>query len=121
MSASPFTRPSKIAMTMAYLKACQEARDRGEPVYLTTDPAWLLDVAIGRRAGWVEDPHSRGITIPVGGKLPKKATGDAQRHLYQIAYRVNDRVRVYRSELGEWGTYLDAKIPDRFVRRGEDD
>ena len=61
--------PSKIQNTIAHLKALQAARAAGYPVSYTTDPAWLLDEAINRRAGWVEDPHSRGTTQPCPGRL----------------------------------------------------
>lgn len=106
---------SRIANTIAHLKALQAARAAGAPVYLTTDPAWLLDMAINRRAGWVEDPHAYGSVKPVGGALPRFATGDAQRHLAQIAHEVNTpRLIVRTQRLGEWKTYLTRKIPDRF-------
>jgi hypothetical protein len=81
---------------------------------------YLLDCAIDRRAGWVEDPHAFVITMPVNGKLPWKASGDAARHLRQLGHRINSNVRVYRSELGEWGAYLERKLPDRFVRPGDE-
>lgn len=107
-------KPSKIANTIATLKRCQAARAAGHPVYLTTDPTWLLNMAINRRAGWVEDPHSYGSVQPVRGKLPRFATGDAQRHIDQIGHRVNSRAIVRPQELGEWGPYLMARIPERF-------
>ena len=119
MAGRPVTH-EQIVATLEHLNACRAARAAGYPVYLTTDPAWLLDVAIDRRAGWPEATHSRDIAMPVGGKLPKKADGDAQRHLGQLAHLINSRVRIDRSELGEWGRYLDAKLPDRFARPGED-
>ena len=105
---------SKIANTIAALRERQAMRAAGRPVYLTTDPAWLLDMAINRRAGWAEDPHWRGSCQPVNGKLPRYATGDAQNHLRLIADRVNARVIVRATELGEWRDYLMKKIPDRF-------
>jgi len=108
---------SEIGATIALLKACQALRAAGKSVHLTTDPEWLLDMAIGRRAGWVEDPHARGIVQPVRGQLPRKATGDAQRHLMQIAHRVNTpRLIVRPPELGEWRRYLERHLPDRFTR-----
>ena len=89
-------------------------RAAGLPVYLTTDPAWLLDMAINRRAGWAEDPHFFGSCEPVNGKLPRFAAGDAQGHLRSIAAKVNARFIVRVSELGEWRRYLMKKIPERF-------
>lgn len=103
-----------VANTIAYLRKCQQARAAGYPVYLTNDPAWLLDMAINRRAGWVEDPHARGS---VNAKvLPRHAAGDAQRHLSQLAYQINSRAVVRPSELGEWRRYLLARIPERFAQ-----
>jgi hypothetical protein len=105
----------KVRATITYLKKCIELRASGAPVAYTTDPAWLLDMAIGRRAGWVEDPHARGICMPVNGKLPRKATGDAERHLCQLAHAINSNVRVRPSELGEWRSYLLSRLPGRFT------
>jgi hypothetical protein len=121
MAGQPVTL-EEVRFTLAHLKSLRALRAAGHPVRLTNDPAWLLDMAIGRRAGWVEDPHAFGIVEPVKkGKLPRAATGDAQRHLAQLAHRVNTpRLRVYRSELGEWGPYLTRRLPDRFVNPGED-
>ena len=43
---------TKVANTLAYLRQCQTAREAGYPVQFTTDPAWLVEQAINRRAGW---------------------------------------------------------------------
>ncbi len=103
---------SKVSATIAFLKRMQANRAAGCECYLATDPAWLLDVAIGRRAGWAEDPHSYGI---VNAKvLPRRATGDAQRNLGQIARKVNSRAVMRSQELGSWKTYIMARIPERF-------
>ena len=108
--------PTAVGNTIAYLKACQAARAAGHPVAYTTDPAWLLDFAIDRRAGWLEDAHSRDICQPVGGKTPRACRGDAQRHLAQLSHRFNTpRLIVRRSELGAWGTYLARRVPDRIT------
>lgn len=77
---------TKIRNTIDYLKKCQRAREAGYLVYLKTDPAWLVDMAINRRAGCVEDPHFHGAVLGFE-KLPRKAQGDAQRHLANIAQR----------------------------------
>lgn len=105
---------AKVANTITALRERRALRAAGRPVYLTTDPAWLLDMAINRRAGWAEDPHAFGSCQPVNGKLPRFATGDAQRHIRQIADRVNARIVVRATELGEWKRYLTARIPERF-------
>ena len=106
--------PSKTAATIEYLRRCQAARAAGHPVQLTTDPAWLVDMAINRRAGWVEDPHSRECVN--AKRLPRKATGDAQRHLLQLAYRINTpRLIVRLPELGSWKGYLAGRLPKRFT------
>lgn len=110
------TTATKIKNTIAYLTKARAARAAGYPVYLKTDPEWLVDMAIGRRAGWVEDDHAHGITMPVAGRLPKKATGDAQRLLSQLASRVNTpRLVVRETELGEWRGWLTARLPNRFT------
>jgi hypothetical protein len=107
--------PSKIANTIAHLKALQAARAAGYPVSYTTDPAWLLDEAINRRAGWVEDPHTRGTTQPIRGKLPRKATGQWQDDYSRMAHRVNSRVIVRPSEVGPARKELLARMPERFT------
>lgn len=108
--------PPLVANTITYLKACQALRAAGAPVYLTTDPSWLLDMAIDRRAGWLEDRHSRDICQPVNGKAPRTCGGDAQRHLAQLAHKINTpRLLTRPSELGAWGRYLEARIPERFT------
>lgn len=115
-------KPSRIGATIAYLRRCQAARAVGYPVSYTTDPAWLLDVAINRRAGWPDDPsHSRGSAMPVNGKYPRKAEGQRFMHLWRIARDVNTpRLRVYVSWLGEWRALLMARIPGRFAEYGDE-
>lgn len=105
---------SPVANTIAYLRKCQAARKAGYTVSYTTDPTWLVDMAINRRAGWVEDLHSR--TCYDGKAMPWKATGDAQRHLIQIAHDVNTpRLTVRLQRLGEWRKWLAKRLPERFT------
>ena len=85
-------RTSRVRHTIDFLQACQRARAEGHPVSFTTDPAWLVEVAINRRAGWPDDPsHSRGSCRPVNGKYPKKAEGDTFNHLRLLAARSTRR------------------------------
>ena len=112
---------SKIRATIDYLRACQALRASGRPVAYTTDPAWLLDMAIGRRAGWVEDPHARGICQPVNGKLPRYATGDAQRELARVGHELNTpRLIVRTQSLGVWRSYLIRRVPERLTLPEQD-
>lgn len=79
--------------------------------------AWLVNVAILRRAGWIEDRHSREIA-PANhrGSFPRRRTGDAQRHLRQLADKINrPRLVVRPRETGEWCDYLSGRIPGRFT------
>lgn len=107
--------------TITYLQRCQAARQAGMDVSYTTDPAWLVNMAINRRAGWPDDPSlSRGSCMPVNGHYPKKASGDYYSHLRLIAREVNTpRLRVYVSRLGEH-RWLIAKLPHRFSTHLED-
>ena len=55
----------RLGNTLAYLRRCQEARAIGYPVQYTTDPTWLVEQAINRRAGWPDAPStSRGSAMP---------------------------------------------------------
>lgn len=105
---------NKTANTISYLRQCQAARAAGHPVRFTTDPGWLVEQAINRRGGFVEDPHTRGSCLPVDGRLPRKARGDWQRHLRLIAREVNTpRLIVRMSRLGEH-QWLADRLPHRF-------
>lgn len=81
--------------------------ERNFPVELNKRQAerklhWLIQVAINRKAGV---PESRG----------RYDTDDSQRHLRLLAQCINTpRLIVRRTELGEWGRYLLARIPERF-------
>lgn len=105
--------------TIEYLRRCQAARAAGVRVSFTTDPAWLVEQAINRRAGWLEDPHTRGTTRPVDGRFPRKAEGSWQRHLRLIAREVNTPRLIVRVErLGEHRWLVD-RLPHRFTTREE--
>jgi hypothetical protein len=89
-------------------------RAAGLPVSYTTDPGWLVEQAINRRAGWLEDGHTRGTTKPINGKLPRKARGDWQRTLRLIADEINTpRLIVRVQRLGEH-RWLAERLPHRF-------
>ena len=109
---------TQVRATIEYLQVRQAARAAGYPVSYTTDPAWLVNEAINRRAGWLEDRHTRGTTRPVNGKLPRKALGDWQRHLRLIAHEINTpRLIVRPARLGEH-RWLMQRIPHRFETEG---
>lgn len=82
---------SPVRNTIDYLKRCQAARENDVPVYLKTDPAWLVNMAINRRAGWAESRHVHGSCLPVNGQYPKRA----EENLRILADQVNSR-RVVR-------------------------
>jgi hypothetical protein len=116
MNATLTLTPSKTRATIDYLRACQRVRKAGHRVSFTTDPAWLVEQAINRRAGWVEDPHSRGSCLPIeAGRLHRKTRGDWQRHLRLLASSINTpRLIVRTCELGEH-RWLVERLPDRFT------
>ena len=102
-----------IHNTLTYLRQCRAARNTGYPVSYTSDPAWLITMAINRRAGWPDDPsHSRGSCMPVQGRYPRKASGDYYRHLVLIASEINRRCIVRRQRLGEH-QWLAVRLPHR--------
>lgn len=119
---SAVAAPSRVRATLDYLRACQAARAAGHPVNLTSDLAWLVDQAINRRAGWVEDPHYRGSSMPIPcghvssrrDPLYRKARGDWQRHLPRLAREVNTpRLIIRVQSLGEH-RWLADRLPHRF-------
>ena len=74
--------PKHVSATVAYLRVCQAYRDAGERVTYTTDPAWLVTMAINRRAGWPDDPSlARGSAHPVNCRYPKRAEKDCGEYL----------------------------------------
>jgi hypothetical protein len=113
------TMREQIVATIQRLTVLREARADGYPVHLTTDPTWLVDTAINRRAGWPEDPHAR-VTVNAP-TLTRKMTGDAERELRQLADRINTpRLIVRERELGAWRRYLMRRIPNRITRPDEE-
>ncbi len=113
---------TQIRNTLIYLRRCQAARSAGYPVATTTDPAWLVEQAINRRAGWPEDPSTtRGSCTPVQGRYPKKASGDTYAHLRRLSRTLNTpRVIVRDGELGAWRTLLQRRLPSRITQWWEE-
>jgi len=92
---------TKTRATIQYLRQCQAARTAGMLVSFTTDPAWMVNMAINRRAGWPDDPSTtRGSAMPVNGKYPKRAEGDLVRWLKNVARTINGtRIIIRPSEV----------------------
>jgi hypothetical protein len=104
-----------VRATICLFRICLRLRAAGAPVAFTTDPAWLVQMAINRRGGWPDDPsHTRGSAIPVGGKYPHKAEGIRYNHLRNLARSLNTpRLIVRDGELGEWRNLIRQRIPER--------
>jgi len=67
---------------------------------------WLVHIAINRKAGWADD----GSTV-----------SDKERHLRQLAYRLNTpRLIVREDELGEWRAWIMARLPERITTREQE-
>lgn len=98
-------------------------RELASEVAFTDDPAWLVNQAINRRAGWPDDPsHTRGSAMPINGVYPKKASGDYYRHLRLLAHEINTpRLIVRDSRLGEHKKLILARIPERITRADSGD
>jgi hypothetical protein len=110
---------TRTRSTINYLRQCQATRAKGYKVAFTTDPAWLVNQAINRRAGWFEDLHTRGTTQPINGRFPRKARGDYLRHLWLISREVNTpRLRIRVARLGEH-RWLVERLPNRFTSDDE--
>ena len=95
--------PSQVANTITYLKRCQDARKQGYPVSLKTDPAWLVNMACNRRAGWVESRFMFGSCLPINGRYPKRA----DENLHLLADKVNTPRLIVR----------ETEIPSRYRLR----
>jgi hypothetical protein len=104
-----------VHATIGLLRECQCLRAAGAPVALTTDPTWLLHMAINRRAGWPDDPsHTRGLAKPVDGKYPHKAEGIRYNHLRKLTRSLNtQRLIVHEGELSEWRKLIRRRLPER--------
>lgn len=101
--------------TLHHLRRLQMIRAAGCPVSFTTDPAWLVQQAINRRGGYLDDPSLlRGSALPVNGRYPSKASGDSYTHLRLISREINTARLIVRAQrLGEWRKYLIKRIPGR--------
>jgi hypothetical protein len=104
----------RIRTTLDYLRRCRAARKAGHAVSYTTDPAWLVEQALNRRAGWPDDPScSRGSCRPVNGTYPKKASGGAYHDLQRLSRQVNSRASVRLNACGMWRKLIATRLPHR--------
>lgn len=112
-------RAEQVRATIEYLRQCQAARAAGYPVSYTDDPAWLVDMAINRRAGWPDDPsHRRGSCMPVRGRYPKRAIETSE--LRQFAGMLNTiRWRPMERETRWLPRWVRERIPHR-IRDNDD-
>lgn len=118
MTAAELERRARVRATVEYLRACQAARAAGCRVSFVTDPGWLVNQAVNRRAGWLEEPGARGSSQAIAGRLPRKCRADWQRHLRLIAGEVNTpRLVVRPARLGEHRWLVD-RLPGRFELEG---
>ncbi len=104
---------SEVRNTINYLRACQGARAADYPVRYVTDPRWLVNMAVNRRAGWPDDPSlTRGSAMPVHGRYPKRAEGDEFRTLEHLARKVNTPRLIVRDR--ECPVRYRARLRHRF-------
>ena len=91
------TQAQQIANTIKLLVVCQEARRQGYPVSLKTDPSWLVNMAINRRAGWPESRYYFGSCQPINGVYPKRADENHD-STQQFVRRVNTPYLMIREQ-----------------------
>ena len=97
---NPETTMTRVGATIQYLRTCQLARASGYPVYLRTDPAWLVTMAINRRAGWPEPRHTYGSCRPTpDGRYPPRAEETDSPTMIQLAARIVMRVVIRPPEV----------------------
>lgn len=100
--------------TIIYLQRCRAARAAGYGVSYTTDPRWLVNMAINRRAGWPDDPgFTRGSAMPVNGAYPKRASDQAWRDLRHFAQCVNSRCVLRANEMRHLPKRIVARLQHR--------
>jgi hypothetical protein len=106
----------EVVATYYYLSQAKTFRARGYRVSYVTDPTWLLNMAINRKAGWPDDPGlSRGSARPVEGRYPAKADGDHLKDLRLLSRRLNGHGSVSVRELGlRLAKRLFNQCPERF-------
>ena len=119
--------PTPAAATLARLRLLRDARAAGVPVSFTTDAAWLVEQAINRRGGYLDDPSGRrGSCRPTDdGRYPSHARGSELLEVERIARRINTpRLRVYEDELRvlppHWQHLLRERLAHRLARRGDE-
>src|SRR5580693_4543251 len=93
-----------IRNTIDLLKHCRKMRKAGGQGAYTSDANWLVNMAINRKAGWLDDPTEyRGSCMPVPvrqvtangaivirkGKYPPIAAGRFYSLLRLVAHEVN--------------------------------
>jgi len=113
-----YVNPDKIRHTVATLRQVARLRDSA-PTGTTaaTMPTRLVDIAVNRRAGEIDDPHGRA-TAPQNhlGGFPRKATSAYQSEMGRAAHDVNDPRLIVRARgLGQVRGDLMSKIPGRFA------
>lgn len=106
---------TQVQATIRMFRRCLRLRTTGAPVAFTSDPAWLVHMAINRRAGWPDDPsHTRGSAMPVDGRYPHKSEACRYSHLRNLARSLNTpRLIVRDGELGEWRRLIRRRLPER--------
>lgn len=122
-------RPAEVRATLELLEHARKARAAnygrsargfGGFYSLTIDPEWLVDMAINRRAGWPDDPsHRRGSAMPINGKYPKRAEGDAFMLVWRLARQLSDRIIVWRQSLGGVPRSVRERIEHRIHERDD--
>lgn len=119
--AGRIVKRTEIRATIEHLKMLRERRRHmkaeGFIPEVLMDPAWLVDMAINRKAGWPEDPSTiRGSAMPLpDGRYPPRADGDAHyRAAKNLARMVNEpRLIVRVHEL----TVLPARLRNKLMHR----
>lgn len=100
MNGGAYVGASRAAVraTLGYLRTAIALRDAGGRVAYTTNPAWLVTMAVNRKAGWPDDPSlTRGSARPVEGRYPRQASGSEWDDLRRLAARVNTPRLVVRA------------------------
>lgn len=111
----PCATRERIQSTIHHLKTLMAYRSAGESVCYTSDPSWLINMAINRRAGWPEDIHQYGnVRINHRGQVARRSVGRHDTEMRRLRHRVNQPRLIVREREARFDRIIHARLAHRF-------